>query len=156
MCGGVIAERFAVKIGESNGIFGPGSFAAHSTVSAGYACRQCGIIYGLPVFEATAPNEQVEFELSLRQARLKHALVQEDLFVDRSYFAVSIKEDLGISQPQPELPSELAALEAGTIVYVLRGVDDSSSYEPGNNGSCIQLSPKKGSRVFEVNHGCLE
>lgn len=156
-CGGKIAEIFETRIiRRTPVVYGGRNPSSSHIASGGYSCISCGQLYGGTKYPKTEPNQEIVFELSLIEAKLKHKITLDD--IPKPKLSVVDKTSKGfpkLMMKEKTISEELLRLKKGSTVYILQR----SSLERGikTNPSChIQLTKKLGAQIFRVNYSCLE
>jgi hypothetical protein len=164
-CNGTIVETFSRKYPKNKTIICGGRNPTPSVVSSdGFGCNKCGHPYGEPIFSATKPTQQIEFELTLSKGTLARKITIDDLPLETKYrkgkkvtFPVGNHEKIEgreiiekIVKPKM-IPPALKMLKKGVALFII----PSEGHDPRNKFSTIQLSIKKGSKTFKIRHSCI-
>ena len=106
--------------------------------SDGFACKNCGLRYGEPIYHKTSGNEISE--------EIKFLLDLEKLSVYRKINITDIRN--ANHTPVAKIPDELAQLEAGTVVWKISG-------KIGDRYYTIVLQDVFGSPQYIVANDCF-
>ena len=158
-CGGEIIELFSTHYGKSNGIIGPGGHTPAHEQSDGFACKECGLQYGKPVFHGTPVEkipDQIKFELTIYERVLKRPITIDD-FKPIEYYKKSRKDKKGRQTLIPStkriktIPKEIKRLKEGDVVYC----KPSYTNDPHNRYATIQLEKLMNSKTYNILYECF-